>query len=256
MGWEKGKGLGAKEDGMTEHIKVKFKQDNKGIGYNNNEYENVWLDHQDDFEKLLSNLSQNNSKEKETIEAKNGAEESAEDFGVKSLVEKSKQSRRLHYKKFAKSKDLSSVTANDLNCILGSKKRSEIAQREAEDTKANLSQDSQEEDVDSFRATFSLNKTELKQENGQDKKEEEFFGLKFSTNKLSVSDYFANKMASKLNLIKNSETEQNIKKESEEENHNNQEEVNKKKKRKRIKIKKRNWSKKRVRRNRKYLKFR
>lgn len=30
MGWEKGKGLGAKEDGMTEHIKVRFKSDNKG----------------------------------------------------------------------------------------------------------------------------------------------------------------------------------------------------------------------------------
>lgn len=31
MGWEKGKGLGVKEDGMTEHIKVKFKSDNKGL---------------------------------------------------------------------------------------------------------------------------------------------------------------------------------------------------------------------------------
>lgn len=30
MGWEKGKGLGAKEDGMTEHIKVRFKSDTKG----------------------------------------------------------------------------------------------------------------------------------------------------------------------------------------------------------------------------------
>ena len=30
MGWEEGKGLGANEDGMTEHIKVRFKDDTKG----------------------------------------------------------------------------------------------------------------------------------------------------------------------------------------------------------------------------------
>ncbi len=30
MGWEKGKGLGAKENGITENIKVKFKSDNQG----------------------------------------------------------------------------------------------------------------------------------------------------------------------------------------------------------------------------------
>ena len=31
MGWEKGKGLGAKENGITENIKVKFKSDTKGM---------------------------------------------------------------------------------------------------------------------------------------------------------------------------------------------------------------------------------
>ena len=31
MGWEQGKGLGAKEDGIREHIKIKFKDDTKGL---------------------------------------------------------------------------------------------------------------------------------------------------------------------------------------------------------------------------------
>jgi Pin2-interacting protein X1 len=31
MGWQ-GKGLGAKEDGITENIKVKYKSDTKGVG--------------------------------------------------------------------------------------------------------------------------------------------------------------------------------------------------------------------------------
>lgn len=30
MGWSSGKGLGAKEDGVTEHIKVSYKNDSKG----------------------------------------------------------------------------------------------------------------------------------------------------------------------------------------------------------------------------------
>lgn len=30
MGWSKGKGLGAKEDGKTEHVAVRLKSDNRG----------------------------------------------------------------------------------------------------------------------------------------------------------------------------------------------------------------------------------
>ena len=33
MGWEAGKGLGAKEDGSTEHVKVKHKADNRGESF-------------------------------------------------------------------------------------------------------------------------------------------------------------------------------------------------------------------------------
>lgn len=116
MGWEKGKGLGAKEDGITENIKVKFKADNKGVGYNNNDYDNVWLDHQDEFESLLANLKTGH-KDQETTTAASTSN------GVQSLELKSKHSRaRLHYKKFAKSKDLSTVSQNDLSCILGTYK--------------------------------------------------------------------------------------------------------------------------------------
>lgn len=34
MGWQHGKGLGAKEDGMTEHVKVSYKNDTQGKYYN------------------------------------------------------------------------------------------------------------------------------------------------------------------------------------------------------------------------------
>jgi Pin2-interacting protein X1 len=31
MGWEEGKGLGSKEDGIRDYIKIKFKDDTKGL---------------------------------------------------------------------------------------------------------------------------------------------------------------------------------------------------------------------------------
>ncbi|RNA43461.1 PIN2 TERF1-interacting telomerase inhibitor 1, partial [Brachionus plicatilis] len=187
MGWQKGKGLGANENGMTDHIKVKFKLDTKGIGFKN-EYDNVWLDHQDEFENLLSNLSQNSA---------NGNDKTEKTEQVKSLEERSRQSRKLHYQKFAKSKDLSSVTANDLNCILGTQKRKLKSSKES-----NKIPSSETEDADVFRPSFSQVISD-KVKNESENKVEDDFGLKFSTNKLSVSDYFANKMASKLNLNKN-----------------------------------------------------
>lgn len=186
MGWQKGKGLGANEDGMTENIKVRIKSDTKGIGFKN-EYDNVWLDHQDEFENLLSNLSQNSA---------NSSNRNDKVEEVKSLEERSKETKRLHYKKFAKSKDLSSVSANDLNCILGTQKRKLKA---SEESSKNSNSDT--EDLDSFRPSFSQVKTE-KIENDSEKKIEDNIGVKFNTNKLSVQDYFANKMASKNSSMK------------------------------------------------------
>ena len=79
MGWQSGTGLGAKSNGMTENIKVKFKSDTKGVGYNNNDYDNVWLDHQDDFESVLSELNKATA---------NKTEEKVEKPAINSLEQK------------------------------------------------------------------------------------------------------------------------------------------------------------------------
>ena len=167
MGWEEGKGLGAKETGITENLKVKFKGDSKGIGYNNNDYDNVWLDHQDDYEKLLKDLG--NSNDHQAV-GNNTSEQ------VQTLELNSKSSKaRLHYKKFTKSKDLSNASLTDLNCILGKEKRKQIAAIQIS--------------MEAVVEKFDEEKKDVDETNG---------GL-FSTNKLSVSDYFASKMAAKLN---------------------------------------------------------
>ena len=165
MGWEQGKGLGAKETGITENLKVKFKGDSKGVGYNNNDYDNVWLDHQDDYEKLLSDLGKSNDHKTCNVSEQ-----------VQTLELNSQSSKaRLHYKKFTKSKDLTNASLNDLNCILGKEKRTKLAA--------------------SQQMTPVVEKTEAHVK----KEVDETNGGLFSTHKLSVSDYFASKMAARLN---------------------------------------------------------
>ncbi|NXX68937.1 PINX1 inhibitor, partial [Spizella passerina] len=56
MGWSKGKGLGAQEQGNPEHIRVKVKNDVLGLGATIN-HEDNWIAHQDDFNQLLAELN-------------------------------------------------------------------------------------------------------------------------------------------------------------------------------------------------------
>ncbi|XP_064359876.1 PIN2/TERF1-interacting telomerase inhibitor 1-like [Dromaius novaehollandiae] len=95
MGWSKGKGLGAQEQGNTEHIKVHVKNNMLGLGATIN-HEDSWIAHQDDFNQLLAELND--------CHGQGETESSASDQKKFSLEEKSKSSRkRVHYMKFAKS---------------------------------------------------------------------------------------------------------------------------------------------------------
>ena len=80
---------------------------------------------------------------------------------MKSLEHRSKQSKaRVHYKKFTRSKDLSNATSDDLNCILGHKKRSKLNQQEnqSENSNNNNKNDNEDENsLDSFRVSFKMN---------------------------------------------------------------------------------------------------
>ncbi|KFM13971.1 PIN2/TERF1-interacting telomerase inhibitor 1, partial [Aptenodytes forsteri] len=123
MGWSKGKGLGAQEQGNTEHIKVQVKNNMLGLGATIN-YEDNWIAHQDDFNQLLAELNDCHGQ---------GGTEPAVNNQKKtfSLEEKSKSSKkRVHYMKFAKGKDLSSRSEDDLSCIFGKRQKSMKTQEE------------------------------------------------------------------------------------------------------------------------------
>jgi len=111
MGWEKGKGLGAKGDGMTQHISLKLKDNNKGIGFDG--HDDTWLAHQNDFQSVLAALN---------IEHGEAGKDLSETEKKANLEELSKKSRRrVHYQKFVRGKDTNNYSVEDLGCILGTK---------------------------------------------------------------------------------------------------------------------------------------
>jgi len=206
FGWAKGKGLGAQEDGETENIKVKVKNDKQGIGANN-DYSDTWLDHQDDFNSILAALNTSHSApgsgtatptNEETVDAVSG-----------SMEERSKTSKsRVHYKKFTQGKDLTRANASDLDALFGRRKKFEKRSRKVKTA-------SKSEPASPFSGMTPLGTTptggnsprkedddasagDVKTEaddSSQDKEYDAAGNLRTVTSTMSVSDYFAKKMA-------------------------------------------------------------
>ncbi|KAH8257914.1 hypothetical protein KR038_002988 [Drosophila bunnanda] len=147
MGWSKGNGLGARQDGEKDFVRIRFKNDAEGLGYKAKD--DQWTTHEEGFNGLLKSL---NGGEDDT-EANGKASESEEEarpmgFGFKtddpeeppskkklkenisgmSLEQRSKQSKaRVHYQKFTRGKDLSQYSEKDLANIFGKKATEDIA---------------------------------------------------------------------------------------------------------------------------------
>ncbi|XP_072187844.1 PIN2/TERF1-interacting telomerase inhibitor 1 [Excalfactoria chinensis] len=129
MGWSKGKGLGAQEQGNTEHIKVQVKNNMLGLGASIKNEDN-WIAHQDDFNQLLAELNDCHGQS----ETESSVTNKKTTFN---LEEKSKSSKkRVHYMKFAKGKDLSLRSEDDLSCIFGKRQKSMKTQDEATDAES------------------------------------------------------------------------------------------------------------------------
>uniref|UniRef100_A0A1B0G5T6 G-patch domain-containing protein n=1 Tax=Glossina morsitans morsitans TaxID=37546 RepID=A0A1B0G5T6_GLOMM len=137
MGWSKGKGLGVNEDGTQDFVRLRYKQDSKGLGFQDRD--DQWTQHEDSFDGLLKSLNDGNlncEKISETeipkinsvFQGNRESMETAADTSKKfkektsgmSLEERSRKSKaRVHYKKFTKGKDLTQYSEKDLANIFG-----------------------------------------------------------------------------------------------------------------------------------------
>lgn len=118
MGWAKGKGLGVREDGVSEAIRLPVKLNSEGIGYK--EVDNT---HElaDEYEKVLASLNQkyrsNNSSASSSV-----CQEEEEDSGKESQSSQRSIRVRHRYTKIRTAKDVSSYSQKDLNIIFAIKK--------------------------------------------------------------------------------------------------------------------------------------
>jgi len=122
MGWNKGDGLGATNQGIKDPITIKSNSDNRGIGHEVG-MDDVWLNQKDDFDDVLASL---NSAHASTANSDNEQDQESSKTGqteIQSLRDISKKSKkRVHYEKFTKGKDLSRYSQKDLANILGTDK--------------------------------------------------------------------------------------------------------------------------------------
>ncbi|XP_075900846.1 PIN2/TERF1-interacting telomerase inhibitor 1 [Nelusetta ayraudi] len=150
MGWSKGEGLGRSGQGSTDHIKVRVKNDSYGLGANAAD-EDKWISHQDDFNELLAELNNQHGQNNNST-----APQSEESKGF-SLEEKSKKaSKRVHYMKFTKGKDLSSRTETDLNCIFGKRAKPTKAKEQVSNTSDSGDQDETIGETKTVTSTLSM----------------------------------------------------------------------------------------------------
>lgn len=206
MGWTKGKGLGANLEGNLNFVKITHKDDNKGMGFH--ERDDQWTQHEQNFNALLKSFETADPKKKESnaddaVSADDKANDdeppSFQGFGFQapktttttisdppltkenvvsglSLEAQSKKStKRVHYKKFTRGKDLARYSEQDLANIFGKKALNDQHAFVAAEQIAAASEDEENDE---------------KEKN----KKEHVFGVTVIKTGTSITDYFKEKM--------------------------------------------------------------
>ncbi|KAI8586375.1 hypothetical protein BDZ88DRAFT_509791 [Geranomyces variabilis] len=122
MGWTEGKGLGINEDGQKEHVKVRLKENNLGLGADRRTIDN-WLDNNSAFDALLKGMAGNEDvaagATTTTMTTTDTVVEQTEDAAAPAPAAVS--GRLYHRQKFRRNKAVSGFNAEQLSMILGVK---------------------------------------------------------------------------------------------------------------------------------------
>uniref|UniRef100_A0A915EAI0 G-patch domain-containing protein n=1 Tax=Ditylenchus dipsaci TaxID=166011 RepID=A0A915EAI0_9BILA len=158
MGWQDGKGLGSKEQGITDNIRLQPNYTARGLGSEPINHDKTWMAHHDDFAQILAQLNKDKPAETNT---------DAKQVDKFSIESRSKQSKsRIHYHRFTRGKDLSRLCDNrQKSAILGG----DVSKEKAADDSSNSNNQ-----ADELQASNTI------------------------VSKMSMSDYFAAKMKHKL----------------------------------------------------------
>ena len=150
------------------------------------------MDHQDDFENLLKNL-------KGATDSDNNSSNTEEPTkSILNLEQAKTKTSQLRHPKLIKAKNLSKATNNDLDCILGTKKRKmkKLAEEDESSVPAASSKmDDESESECERRVSFKQNNDV----SSTNKPLADSMSSIFTTNSQSIGDYFKNKMKARLN---------------------------------------------------------
>ncbi|KAI1724961.1 g-patch domain-containing protein [Ditylenchus destructor] len=117
-GWKEGSGLGKSQQGITENIKLNPNYNATGLGSEPTNHDKTWIAHHDDFAQILAQLNEGRS-----TKAAND-DESGESQTASIQKQAKKSTRRIHYNRFTRAKDLSLYTKEDKSAVLGNFKNS------------------------------------------------------------------------------------------------------------------------------------
>ncbi|KAJ1723892.1 hypothetical protein LPJ53_001801 [Coemansia erecta] len=126
MGWTEGKGLGADESGVKEHVKIKLKTNNFGVGADKKNIRN-WLANADGFSELLTRLNSDSNTPSEAPAAVKEEEKTA-DVAAPAKTEEVlsgatvRLNRLSHRAKFRNMKRMATQDAKGLQEIFGVRK--------------------------------------------------------------------------------------------------------------------------------------
>ena len=128
LGWEEGRGLGAKEQGITSHIRAKKKDDLTGVGRNEaDKAKGDWTLNMSEYDRILTNLRTHHGEAEEpgattptTTTSSDGGDGKRKEKRRKEKKSKKKLVRAQgRYKKRESAKTVRNYSATDLAAILG-----------------------------------------------------------------------------------------------------------------------------------------